>query len=1132
MRKLFRISLFVFTLILSRNLCAQVVWQELFNVPDKGVWANENGEVISDLTGIAWSIDYTGCVFSNESDYAKTVVTAGGRFEVVDSDGEVVWTSEIIDISAYDAINVSLDASETGSSSGEDKKYLKAYIVVNGGDEAAFLPVNEVIGNWGVVNLSHKRIVGETLQIVVKMNSSYANDKVIFDNVLVEAIDSSSFFPSSIKIITSPLFAFSEDITTIRAATLNINNSVMPDSTIQLKLEGTDIIVAQSSFNEGIYTWGIQSNNNGALNYVISETSGGLPSVDSTIQFFRKEDAKLIEDFEEEDIQGWDFTTDWEVSDIAPIAGISSVKHALKDITGKSVFTHQGNTFKLSEEEFLFSFKIRNGNWDPSSTNLFYLWLKTEVETSAENGYVIGVNASGSSDLVSLWKVHNGIPDQLIAETMFDWDENVTAQIDVMRSAKGDWIINASNFQTGQSFSANAVDDEFQVVDDISLVFEFTSTRAGELWFDDLIVIGQNAAPFISGAKTLSSGRFQVFFNEDVQLDIFTVSNLKLTSNDGTNFTIQSIENVSPNSVIINAAKANNPYLVVTAFNLTDLEGKKTTESVYEFENAIPANVSDVIINEIMADPNPPSGLPEAEYLEIYNRTNHYIQLENWLLFVRNTNFVLPNHLIAPNEYLIICDEQFETEFKNHGNVLVLKTFPALLNSGTTLKIFNSESQLIDSISYSDQWYFDRLKANGGFSLERIDFDRFCGQRGNWIASNDEKGGTPGKVNSVHRENIDVLAPQLLAIDIVSSTMLELIFDEPLDSTAARLINSFSVPGLSIIQLNYNPGDLFIRIELRNPIKINTEYQLTLMQMIDECGNTSVEVSLPFTLVTLAAGQVLINEVLFNPFTNGFDFVELYNNSGLTIDLADLKLATRNDSLQLNSINVVSSLHVPFPVGKFLAFSKDTLNIRENYHVPYPENLKQMSGFPAYNNDMGRVVLLDDSLNVIDEFAYNQNMHSKWLTAFDGISLERLSVDVETNDASNWQSASSLVGYATPGYENSQLKIESGQKLAVQLQHDVVSPNGDGYNDELVITFMLDQPGYLANVYIFDAVGRQVNRLTNNDLIGNKLEINYDLRKSDGTLLPMGAYVVLTELVHLDVKKKMFRKAFLITDRN
>jgi len=921
------------------------------------------------------------------------------------------------------------------------------------------------------------------------------------------------------------------DTVTISATLFNSQNDLVTDSTIILYFESEFIDLVESYRLNGTYYWRVLSSGDGELTYAISEKNSKFETLEKSILFLSKDDALVIEDFEKGNVQGWGLSSHWELSKDNPISGTQSIKHKVQTENGTSFLPYTNNQYQLSEKEFFFSFKLKNGNWNPSSSNLFYLWLMADGSANGSGGYAIGVNALGSSDLLTLWSVHNGKPDKIIAETTFEWIENTTAQIDVVRSPWGDWKLNVTNLKTGQSFAAIGFDDEFQLVKELNLVFGYTTTRSGQLWFDDLIVIGQNAPPFIANVIPISHDKFQVIFNENIKMDKLNAENLKLNGERGEIYEILSIEKVSPTTLIITTDLIREIDLNLTAYSLVDSDGKVTSESVFQFENTLPAYEKDIVFTEIMSDPNPPVGLVEAEYLELFNRSNKNIQLENWVLFVRNSSWKLPKKVILPGEYLILCDNDFESQFLKMGSVLAFNTFPSLLNAGAKVSISNSSGVLIDEVTYNENWHVDNIRKNGGYSLEKIDNNRFCGESGNWTSSHNSLGGTPGKINSVNAENIDLLAPELLAIDIVSYQKLELILNEPLDSVSARNKSNVSITGLNVLNVEYKVGESKLTVLLQNELKLNVEYQLTLKNISDQCGNVSAEMQLPIMLVSLKPGDIIINEVLFNPYTGGADFVELYNQSGLTIDIADLKLATRNDSLQLKTVYNVSKLHGPFKNKSFLAFSKDTASILSNYYVPFPENLKQMASFPTYNDDEGRVVLLDDSLLVLDEFAYNQNMHSEWLSVFDGVSLERLSFSKPSTDISNWHSASSLVGYATPGYENSQTEIGDNPKVVVEIENKVITPNGDGYNDDLIIKFKLDQLDYVANIIIFDAIGREVKRLTNNDLIANNSEIVFDLVKDDGSLISMGAYVVFTELIHLKVKKQVFKNTFLVSDR-
>jgi hypothetical protein len=81
------------------------------------------------------------------------------------------------------------------------------------------------------------------------------------------------------------------------------------------------------------------------------------------------------------------------------------------------------------------------------------------------------------------------------------------------------------------------------------------------------------------------------------------------------------------------------------------------------------------------------------------------------------------------------------------------------------------------------------------------------------------------------------------------------------------------------------------------------------------------------------------------------------------------------------------------------------------------------------------------------------------------------------------------------------------------------------------IEFHLDKPGYLANVFIFDINGRKICRLLNNELIGNSTKIVFNGVVEKNERLPMGFYILYSELVHPDGEKKIFKQPFLVTDK-
>lgn len=1115
---------FLFTFILTTTGYSQIIWEESFNIPEKGVWSVVDGYLITDLVEVDWSIDYLGCEFANENDYAKTVTTGNNRFEVLDSDGEVIWYSPKMLVSAYDVIRCSFVGTETGSSTYVDKKYIKAAVVVDS-REIQFEPYS-VGGNWGTHSFVLDGLSGDSLQLVVRMNSSYSNDKVYIDDIVIEAFDSTVFTPAYIAVVLSPNFAFTNDSVVVSAGIYNSNNDLLKDSTLILACQSDFLEMEPFSFKNGIYSWKGKGDEEGKLRYKISSKNFNANSVDSSIVIYNRSDVDLFEDFEDGIQSGWIMNDQWGISNEEAISDLFSLKHIGLEGEKVSSLSYDDLDLRLSEKNYFFSFKIKNGKWNPSTSNFFYIEL-----LDGENGYWLGVNADGGSDLFSVWQVVDGGAARLIAESDFEWGESTLAQIDITRSAIGVWKVSIFDIGTGKTSLVEFNNIGLIGLSKLALVFNYTSTRAGGLWFDDVIIVGENALPFIASAAPINSNQIQVNFNEAVKVDNLKLSQMLLEGFSGKSYEIESYEIINQNSVILTTVLLVEQTYVITIYDIVDLEGMITETSFFEFENSLNAVENDIVFTEIMADPNPVVALPEAEFVELYNRSDKNIQLNNYKLLVRNSSIVIPEMLMIPGEYIIICDREYEEYFSSYGSVLAVDKFPSLLNAGVNLTLISSQDRAIDSLMYSDSWYRNPDKDNGGYSLERIDVDRNCGQSGNWSVSESVLGGTPGKRNSISGVNVDDLSPVLLAVDIVSKNKIAVIFSEPMDREMAITQHFYEILGLTISEITYNAGALDVEILLSTEIEINKDYLLHTTSLADECGNVMVESEISFSLVELEEGDVLINEVLFNPFTNGSDFVELYNNTSHTIDLADLKLATRDDSFKLKSIYDVSGIHFPFEAGALLVFTRDSQNIVETYMNVANENVFQMAKFPSFNNDKGRVVVLNDSLTILDEFAYKESMHSMWLTSYDGISLERLEFEKATNDYTNWQSASSLVGFATPTIKNTQNEVEEGVEVKVELASDVVSPNGDGYNDKLILSFHLDKTGYLANVYVFDVLGRKIKRLTNNDLIGNMNEIEFDLRDDQGNLLPMGTYLIYTELIHVEQRTQVFKKAFLVTDK-
>ncbi|MDX1285531.1 MAG: lamin tail domain-containing protein, partial [Draconibacterium sp.] len=283
-------------------------------------------------------------------------------------------------------------------------------------------------------------------------------------------------------------------------------------------------------------------------------------------------------------------------------------------------------------------------------------------------------------------------------------------------------------------------------------------------------------------------------------------------------------------------------------------------------------------------------------------------------------------------------------------------------------------------------------------------------------------------------------------------------------------------------------------------------------------------------IVPIEKGDLVINEVLFNPVPEGADYVEIYNLSGKEIPLSQLYLASRNKYLELTQIYPVSISRKMFMPEDYLVLTKDTNGVFPWFTIQCADCFMQMDKFPSFNNDDDYVVLLNEEFEVIDELFYNEKMHSPILADREGVSLERISFFENTNKPENWFSASTESGYGTPGYINSQIENEIYKTPEVTFTPEAFSPNNDGFNDEYKISYQLEKSGYILNARIFDSAGRYIMQLAKNDIAGTDGELIWNGEDESGTRQPLGVYVVVVELFDLNGNVKRFKDGIVLTD--
>ena len=193
-----------------------------------------------------------------------------------------------------------------------------------------------------------------------------------------------------------------------------------------------------------------------------------------------------------------------------------------------------------------------------------------------------------------------------------------------------------------------------------------------------------------------------------------------------------------------------------------------------------------------------------------------------------------------------------------------------------------------------------------------------------------------------------------------------------------------------------------------------------------------------------------------------------------------------------------------------------------------PDAFIEITGMPSYNDDEGDVIILDEHGNIIDEVVYSEKWHFKLISEKEGISLERIDYNAASQEEKNWHSAATSVGYGTPTYKNSQLKVDAGVTAEISVTPEIVSPDNDGMDDFAVIRYSFPEPGYVSNVTIFDATGRPVRYLERNTLNGSTGYYRWDGLGEKNQQLPVGIYIIYTEVFNQDGKSKKFRNVIVL----
>lgn len=774
-------------------------------------------------------------------------------------------------------------------------------------------------------------------------------------------------------------------------------------------------------------------------------------------------------------------------------------------------------------------------NFAPSNNNYgrFYLLSNSEnLKSDTITAFYLQFGENLSEDAIELFYTERGLTVSVLRGTNGMIANPFELGVKVEKSADGEWSLLVDELNIGW-YRPQAEGTSVQQFDIVAagLLCKYTSSNANKFAFDDFYI----GSPIIDSIKPYAK---TCYGSDDLMTVALTFSEMVNESAlESSHYFVPDLqlyplacEYLFPDyrrvMLYFPVSFSEDRIYNLQISNIQDLAQNIMEDTVLHFSfHKMKRN--DIIFTEIMADPQPSVGLPPVEYIELYNTVNQDFEFSMWKIKVGTSFKTLPDLQFQKNGFVVIVADE---------NVFLMKPFceavygvPSLSISdgGQELILYNQYDEIMHIVRFSDSWHRNSIKREGGWSLEMKDVLNPCAGEDNWDSSVDVLGGTPGRLNSIFADNPDTEAPKILSVTIIDSFNIRINFSEEINLKDYRpnfiIDHNMNIVSCALVQPYNNAVDL----RLGSALRAGVVYRLEIADSICDCAGRWVPLGegIFFGLDDAPSyNDLVINEILFDPPDgDDADFVEIYNRSSKIIDLKKVKIGSGSGQLPDKAVTVFSRGYQLFP-GTMAAACKNVKLTSEHYLPPPGSVLLPCDSLPSFANSQGVTHLTDLSLQCIDRFSYDEKMHYPMLSSVDGVSLERVHYEGETQNVNNWKSAAASVNFATPGYRNSQFADGLSAKDMLEIVPEVFSPDNDGFEDFAEVLLHFEELENRVTVEIFDLNSLLIKTISNNEMVGAEARFLWDGTDDNGRGVPPGMYVIKISYWNLSGRKRTSRK--------
>ncbi|MBM3405691.1 MAG: hypothetical protein FJY10_12485, partial [Bacteroidetes bacterium] len=402
-----------------------------------------------------------------------------------------------------------------------------------------------------------------------------------------------------------------------------------------------------------------------------------------------------------------------------------------------------------------------------------------------------------------------------------------------------------------------------------------------------------------------------------------------------------------------------------------------------------------------------------------------------------------------------------------------------------------------------------------------------------------DPGGTPGKINSVFASNPDTLRPYLKRAALLDDGSIRVYFSEPMDSLSLFQEANFLLDNLGgdfSQVVPQPPGYSSVWLKPVQAFADTSIHRIAIAGGVTDCaGNQILEEKILRVAKPSRAdsGDLIIDEVLFDPLEGGVAYVELLNMSKKVLDVSTLTIASVDpDTDEIQKESTVSSEGFLLFPKEYLVLSESQEMVKKQYLTENADAFLDVADMPSLYVGGGAVMISRTSdRSCMEKIFYHPEMQFSLLNRIDGVALERISYYRPGVDPTNWHSAAATVGFGTPGYKNSIYYYDLKMTTEINIIPTIFSPNGDGYHEYATLQISFNLPGYVVNVYLYNSKGQFVRHLIKNILTGANCTFIWDGTDEEGRKCDIGLYVFYIEIFNDVISKKhIFKKSVILSD--